>query len=249
MREEVVIVHLSDIHVSSPHFSMKLKENVVEEVNRSKPDLMIITGDLTDNGYRHEYKEAIEFLEQFKVEKRLIIPGNHDSRNAGYMLFEELFGTRYPSIELGPVKFVGVDSTEPDLDDGHVGRLAYKIVEQELSSFNGVRAVALHHHLIPVPGTGRERNIPSDAGDFLKILSDLDVHLVLCGHKHVPWLWNLNGILVINAGTATTLRLKANTPPSFNLLKVSRMQIVAERINSETLERHQVCNVRLEKRS
>lgn len=246
MKEKVVIAHVSDVHVTSQYFSRELEKNVVNEVNRAKPDLLVVTGDLTNEGYLHEYREAQSFLDQFKVERMLVVLGNHDSRNAGYIIFEEIFGTRYPSVEVGPVKVVGVDSTEPDLDDGHVGRLAYRIIENELKDFSGVKVVALHHHLVPVPGTGRERNIPSDSGDFLKLLSDLNVHLVLCGHKHVPWLWRLNGMLIINAGTATTLRLKAHTPPSFNLLTISRRQIVAERVNSETLERQQICSVHIE---
>lgn len=246
MKEKIVIAHISDVHVTSPYFSRELEKNVVSEINRTKPDLLVVTGDLTNDGYLHEYREAKSFLDQFKVERMLVVLGNHDSRNAGYIIFEEIFGTRYPSVEVGPIKVVGVDSTEPDLDDGHVGRLAYRIIESELKDFSGVKAVALHHHLVPVPGTGRERNIPSDSGDFLKLLSDINVHLVLCGHKHVPWLWRLNGMLILNAGTATTLRLKAHTPPSFNLLTISRRQIVAERVSSETLERQQICSVHVE---
>ena len=246
MKEKAVIAHISDIHITSQYFSRELEENVVSEINRAKPDLLVVTGDLTDNGHPHEFSEAKSFLDKFKVERMLVVLGNHDSRNAGYVLFEEIFGSRYPSVEVGPVKVVGVDSTEPDLDDGHIGRLAYQIVKSELGNFSGVRAVALHHHLIPVPGTGRERNIPSDSGDFLKLLSDLNVHLVLCGHKHVPWLWRLNEMFIINAGTATTLRLKAHTPPSFNLLTISRRQIIVERVNSESLERQQICDVNIE---
>lgn len=246
MKEKVVLVHISDIHVTSQYFSGKLGENVVNEVNSLNPDLIVVSGDITDNGHLHEYMAARAFLDRFSAGRILVVPGNHDSRNAGYMLFEEIFGTRYPSAEVGSVKVVGVDSTEPDLDDGHVGRLAYRIVEDELSGFDGVRMVVLHHHLIPIPGTGRERNIPSDSGDFLKLLSDLKVHMVLCGHKHVPWTWKLNEMFIINAGTATTLRLKARMPPSFNIITVTRDSITVERVNSETLEKSVLCTVKLE---
>ncbi len=234
--DEVTIVQISDIHVMTPHFSKELEVNVVEEVNSLSPDLLVVTGDLTDDGLYYQYEEALSLLEKFDVKRKLVVPGNHDSRNAGHMVFEELFGTRYPLQTVGSVRVAGVDSTEPDLDDGHVGRLAYGIVRRSLEGFKGVRAVALHHHLVPVPGTGRERNIPSDAGDFLKLLSDLKVHIVLCGHKHVPWLWRLNGMVILNAGTATTLRLKARIPPSFNVITFNE-KIRVERVNSRTLEK------------
>ena len=44
----------------------------------------------------------------------------------------------------------------------------------------------LHHHLLPVPGTGRERNVVYDAGDAIECLQRAGVNLVLSGHKHVP---------------------------------------------------------------
>jgi 3',5'-cyclic AMP phosphodiesterase CpdA len=57
------------------------------------------------------------------------------------------------------------------LDDGHIGRSTYNFVKKELEEFP-LKMVILHHHLVPVPGTGRERNIPMDAGDFLRLLSE-----------------------------------------------------------------------------
>jgi len=71
-----------------------------------------------------------------------------------------------------------------------------------------------------VPGTGRERNIPVDCGDFLRVICEVGVNIALCGHKHVPWIWRLNDMLILNAGTAMTMRVKARTAPSFNLIEV-----------------------------
>ena len=74
----------------------------------------------------------------------------------------------------------------------------------------------MHHHLVAIPGTGRERNIVLDAGDVLFTLADLDVDLVLSGHKHVPFFWGVNGMLICNSGTAGTRRVRAGSPPSWN---------------------------------
>jgi predicted phosphodiesterase len=59
-----------------------------------------------------------------------------------------------------------------------------------------------------------------DAGDVLELLVRCGVDLVLCGHKHVPWIWNLNGMIIANAGTACTSRVKWNIPQSFNLIEI-----------------------------
>ena len=61
----------------------------------------------------------------------------------------------------------------------------------------------LHHHLVAVPNTGRERNTVSDAGDVLALLSASKVDLVLSGHKHVPHVWSVDGVMVVTSGTAT----------------------------------------------
>ncbi|WP_338248466.1 metallophosphoesterase family protein [Pyrodictium abyssi] len=231
-----VIVHLSDLHVGAGVFSPKLAENVIGYVNRVEPDIVVVTGDITDYGFVHEYEKAIDLLARINTAELLVVPGNHDSRNMGYVVFEHVFGTRYPFIShRGRVCIQGVDSSEPDLDDGHIGRLAYRIVEQNLEKCNGLKIVALHHHLVPVPGTGRERNIPVDAGDFLDLLLRLGVNIVLSGHKHVPWVWELNGMLILHAGTATTIKLKAGTSPSFNVIRLDSSGVEVTRVDSATL--------------
>jgi len=223
---EVKILHLSDLHFGSPLHSEKLEANILSYTEKVKPDAIVITGDLTEDGYPHEYEAAVKFIDKLKTELKLIVPGNHDARNMGYALFEEIFKNRYPTLEVGPIKIQGVDSSEPDLDDGRIGRLAYEIVKSSLKDYGGIRAVALHHHLIPIPGTGRERNIPVDTGDFLHLLDELDIHIVFSGHKHVPWIWVLNDIVILNAGTSTSLRVKARTPPSMNLVKIDSKGLV-----------------------
>ena len=61
-----------------------------------------------------------------------MIPGNHDSRNVGYVHFEELFGERNSVLRKGGVTVVAVDSTEPDLDHGQIGRGRYAWIEQRV---------------------------------------------------------------------------------------------------------------------
>jgi 3',5'-cyclic AMP phosphodiesterase CpdA len=83
-----------------------------------------------------------------------------------------------------------------------------------------VKIFMLHHHLLPIPGTGRERNIVNDAGDVLEVLVDCGVDLVLSGHKHVPYAWRLENMYVVNAGTVATLRLRGDTKPCYNVVEV-----------------------------
>ena len=72
-----------------------------------------------------------------------------------------------------------------------------------------------------MPGTGRERNTVWDSGDVLALLDQLGVDLVLSGHKHVPHVWLLNGMLLVNSGTVSSYRLRGYTRPSYNVIEIT----------------------------
>jgi 3',5'-cyclic AMP phosphodiesterase CpdA len=115
---------------------------------------------------------------------------------------------------------VGVDSTEPDLDYGTIGRSRYGWLEEQFAVPARFRIFMLHHHLLPIPGTGRERNMVYDAGDTLEVLQRCNVNLVLSGHKHVPHAWHFENMFVVNAGTVCTLRLRGDTRPCYNIVTI-----------------------------
>ena len=224
------IAHLSDLHLGSQYFVPNLLDRALVEVNDLKPDIVIITGDLTAMGYRQEFRAAREYLDRLDCPDVLVVPGNHDSRNVGYAHFERLFATREPVIRKNGVTVVGVDSTEPDLDYGRIGRHRYPWIKESFGEEpENFKIFALHHHLLPIPGTGRERNIVNDAGDVLEVLVESGVELVLSGHKHVPYSWRLEDMFVVNAGTVATLRLRGDTKPCYNLVKIEGDRVVITR--------------------
>ena len=212
------IAHISDLHITGSDFVKEWAENLLELLQEINPEIILITGDLTDEGYSYEYEIAKDFLSQLGGKVQIVVPGNHDARNEGYIVFEHFFGTRFPYYEDENFQILGIDSTEPDIDDGHIGRENYPLIQNKLKAPEKLKILLLHHHLIPIPGTGRERNIPVDAGDVLKICVEAGINFVLSGHKHLPWIWRLENTYFITAGTPTTLRLKGFSCPSFNLL-------------------------------
>ena len=197
-----------------------LLERALAEINELEPDIVVCSGDLTTFGFKQEYAQAKSYLERIECESLVVIPGNHDSRNVGYLHFEELFGERYSVVREGGVTVVAVDSTEPDLDHGQIGRGRYRWIEEQFATPAELRIFVLHHHLLPVPGTGRERNIVYDAGDVIECLQRAGVNLVLSGHKHVPYAWRLEDLFVINTGTVSSLRLRGNTRPCYNVVEI-----------------------------
>jgi len=216
----VIIAQISDLHCGSQYHIPSLATRVVDEVNELAPDALIVTGDLADMGFRQEFKVAQRLIARMEVKNVMVLPGNHDARNVGEMHFEEFFGPRSRELVFQGIHVLGLDSSEPDLDNGRVGRHQYTWIEERFSDPSEFKIVALHHHLLPVPGTGRERNIVYDAGDVLRVLAGSGCDLVLCGHKHVPHVWRLEELVIVNAGTACTHRLRGITRPSYNIIEV-----------------------------
>jgi len=223
------IAHLSDIHCGSPHFQPELLERAIEEINDLRPDLTIVSGDLTTDGFKAEYELAREYLNQIDSDDLIVVPGNHDSRNVGYVHFEDLFGSRTRTVHRRGVSIVALDSSEPDLDYGQIGRNRYGYIEEAFSQPADLRLFVIHHHLLPVPGTGRERNIVYDAGDLLEVLVRSSVNLVLCGHKHVPYAWKLEDMYVVSAGTVSSLRLRGHTRPCYNIVEIEPERVFVYR--------------------
>ena len=218
------IAQISDLHVGSLNFKEDLLINAIDDVNNIHPDVTIITGDITENGYYLEYEKALTFLDDIKS-PILVVPGNHDARHVGDECFEELIKNRYGILKdkKHGLKVIGLDSSEPDLDYGRVGRTQQAWMEKQLKyadEENLYKIIALHHHIIPVPKTGRERNVLSDAGDILQSLMNGKADLVLSGHKHMPHVWMMEDTTFITAGTVSSLRLRGKQQSSFNTIDI-----------------------------
>ena len=241
-RDSFVIAQLSDMHCGSQYFDPELMQAAVSEVIALGPDLVLIGGDLTQEGYANEFRAAQRHLEPITESglPTVIIPGNHDAKNVGYLHFRDTFGPgdvegkgdRVLQLETelaphmqGSVTMVALDSTKPDLAEGEIGRERYSWIRRQFEPATGLKVLALHHHLVPVPGTGRERNTVWDAGDVLALLPELGVHMVLSGHKHVPFVWLLNGVLVVNSGTVSSYRLRGYVRPSYNVIEIDDLRI------------------------
>lgn len=239
------IIHLSDIHFGEKTFSKDLIYKVLSQLRKEKPDLIIVSGDITQNGYKYEYEMMKKFIERLiYIAKTFVVPGNHDARNVGLIHFEKLIGPR-KFVHLDndhKVVIIGLDSSEPDINDGQIGFDQLMWLNEELSKVSNeyCKMVVFHHHLLPIPNTGRERNILLDSGDLIQILLDDEVDIVLNGHKHVPNVWMLEKMIVINAGTATTLKLRGETLPSYNELLIYDDKIIVNLIHTENNEKIKV---------
>ncbi len=214
------IAHISDIHCNyGTDFNEKIFDRATKMVNKLDADVVFISGDLTTDGLLSEYELAQKKLKEI-TGKLIIVPGNHDERNLGFKLFPEFFGETDFIHSLKDINFVGLASSEPDKDDGRLGRGRHKLIEQGIKKNDKMTIIGFHHHVIPVPNSGRETNIIEDAGETLEIILKNEVPLVLMGHRHVPFAVKIHKTLLVNAGTFSCNRTRAHFGNTFNIVDV-----------------------------
>jgi Icc protein len=250
------IIQISDLHIGGL-FKQDAFDILVEEINNDlKPDVLIVSGDLTDDGLVFQFEKARDELSKLKCDNLIIFPGNHDYRHTGYLLFKEYFPIAKPDSakvyeykdnnsdnkNLQRVIVTTIDTARPDRDEGEVGHVQNLWLNKTLKKYdknkiqnsndnNNVKRnnknnqikkiVAMHHHLIAIPDTGYTNVVGiSDAGDILRTCLENDVDLVICGHKHRPWLWNLGSMKIAYAGTACSWRYRGVFKDTYNIIDI-----------------------------
>jgi Icc protein len=248
-------IQISDLHIGGL-FKQDAFDTLVDEINNDlKPDVLIVSGDLTDDGLVFQFEKARDELKKLKCDNLIIFPGNHDYRHTGYLLFKEYFPIAKPdSAKVYEYKdnnsnknrqtviVTTIDTARPDRDEGEVGHVQNLWLNKTLKKYdknkmqnsndnNNVKGnnennqikkiVAMHHHLIAIPDTGYTNVVGiSDAGDILRTCLENEVDLVICGHKHRPWLWNLGTMKIAYAGTACSWRYRGVFKDTYNIIDI-----------------------------
>jgi 3',5'-cyclic-AMP phosphodiesterase len=235
------IVQISDLHVGGL-FKQAAFDTLVAELNTElRPDVLIISGDLTDDGLVFQFEKAQKELQRFDCPNLVIIPGNHDYRHTGFLLFKKFFpafSKRVQQFDQGRVVIVTANTARPDKDEGQIGHRQILWLENTVSKFGDstgdskaqkVKIVCMHHHLIAIPDTGYTDVVGiSDAGDALRACLESGVDIVICGHKHRPWMWNLGRLLILYAGTACSWRYRGIFHDTYNIIDIEDGKVQAD---------------------
>jgi len=238
----IKIAHISDTHITSGEaYKGYAYDLIANEINTLDYNLVIHTGDVTNEGLREEYERASYELK--KIQKPLIVlPGNHDARNVGYELFQKYIGALNGVYERKDLVIIWTDSTIPDLNDGRIGGYKFHWLKEKLEEYSHkkFKIVASHHHLVPLPDTGRERNVLFNAGDVLELLLKHEVNLYLCGHKHVPNIYSVEGLVVANSGCTSCRKTRKGDVNSYNMIKIKdngKISVTIKRVTGDTHKR------------
>ena len=239
------IVHLSDIHFGRVH--LNVVEPLVRSVNEIKPDLVAISGDLTQRARTYQFREARAFLE-ILPQPQIVVPGNHDVPL--HNLFTRFFRPltkyrRYITDDLQPfyaddeIAVVGVNTARSlTFKGGRVNQTQVERVREKLCPLaDEITKAVVTHHPFDLPEGHTEGDLVGRSRMAMNILANCGADLFLAGHLHVSHTgqtakrYNIKGhsALVVSAGTATSSRGRGEAN-SFNVLRVNHPHIVVERL-------------------
>jgi 3',5'-cyclic AMP phosphodiesterase CpdA len=124
-------------------------------------------------------------------------------------------------MTVGKTLFLAVGTARPDRDEGEVGHRQNLWIEETLERHKEkTKVIVMHHHLVQVPDTGVDRITILDAGDVLKSLLAAKPNIVLCGHRHRPWMWRINNMVIGHAGTASSERTRGFFANTYNVVEI-----------------------------
>jgi 3',5'-cyclic AMP phosphodiesterase CpdA len=239
-----VIVHLSDIHFG--RLNPATVQPLSAAIARVAPDLLAVSGDLTQRARRSEFAAARQFLEALPF-TRLVVPGNHDVPL--YNVFTRFFAplSRYRraiTSELSPVyrdeeMIVAGVNTARSLTWGE-GRINLGQVDAIVAQLAGGQPdlirIVVTHHPFDLPEGVAEARLLGRAAMAMEKLSAAGADLFLAGHLHVSHTGHTatrykiagHSALVVQAGTVSTR--SRGEEPSFNVLRIERPRISVERV-------------------
>jgi 3',5'-cyclic AMP phosphodiesterase CpdA len=238
------LVHLSDLHFG--RVDPRIVPPLVHTIRDIAPDLVAVSGDLTQRARRNQFAQARAFLEQLPF-PQIIVPGNHDIPlfNLAARFLSPLTGyRRYITADLAPVfdddeiVVVGLNSARSVMFSGG-GRLNEMQVQQAAARLaaaaSDVIKIVVTHHPFELPAGRAEEHLIGRSDMAMAQLANAGADLFLAGHLHVSHVartaerYKISGhsALVVQAGTMSTR--ERGEPNSFNVVRVARPHMTVDR--------------------
>ena len=219
------IVHCSDLHFgkTDPSVVERLKTKILEV----KPDVVIVSGDLTQRARMHEFAQARAFLMQLGV-PRVVIPGNHDV--ALYNLYSRLFTPfkhyqnwvsehTHGSYEDGQISIAAINTARSwTFNSGHLkGEALDRVGKQWANLKPDVLRILVSHHPLDLESLKRKFAWGQDSHVAAHRAWLCKPDVLCSGHLHGTAAYIQKGCVQIAAGTATSTRLRKEAN-SFNVI-------------------------------
>jgi 3',5'-cyclic AMP phosphodiesterase CpdA len=232
------LIHLSDLHFGA-HDPMLVRA-VARKIDETDPDLVVISGDLTQRARTEQFQEACRFLETLRDAGHdvLAVPGNHDVPL--YDVLRRFLSslTRYrryiddtlcPLQEIPGAAVLGINTARSlTFKDGRISEEQLTFIRGtfERTDPDAMRILVTHHPLFALPvGEGVARAV-GRSELALDAIAEAGVDMLLAGHHHEASIHSARDLvtragpaLVIQAGTATSTRVREGAQ-SFNRIHI-----------------------------
>jgi 3',5'-cyclic AMP phosphodiesterase CpdA len=239
------IAHLSDLHFGAA--VPGIVAALVERVADLDPDVIAVSGDLTQRARRGQFRRARAFLGALPG-THVVVPGNHDVPlyNVLARFVDPLGGfrrhitaVRYPCFRDDEIAVVGANTTRSfTIKDGGLRRGDVHELTALLGDRDGesVRIVVCHHPFDRPTGRSGRWTLPAPDFDAVDALVARGVDVFLTGHLHLNYVGHTavryrargRSAIVVEAGTATSHRGRGEAN-SFNLLRIDGGRVAVER--------------------
>jgi 3',5'-cyclic AMP phosphodiesterase CpdA len=238
------LVHLSDLHFG--RINEGLIQPLVETITQVQPDLIAVSGDLTQRARVSQFEAAQAFLRSLPL-PQIVVPGNHDIPL--YNVYARFLRglrryRRYVTEDLEPyyadqeVAVLGLNTARAfALKGGRVNLGQISRISGRLRPLDrDVVKIIVTHHPFDLPERYPNRVLVGRAHMALKQLAACGIDLFLAGHLHVSHVgpatlrFKIEGrsALFIQAGTATSTRGRGEAN-AFNVIYIDAPDIAVER--------------------
>lgn len=246
------IVHLSDIHFGRVDYAVV--DKAVEKINDLAPDLVVVSGDLTQRARSREFIEARKFLDQLP-KPQIVVPGNHDVPlyNAFSRFARPLDKFRkFITADLLPTYIdeelivVGLNTARSFVvKGGRINEIQIAHIQETMCAVSDdVLKIVVTHHPFDLPEGFDKADIVGRAQKAMPRIANCGADVFLAGHLHVSHivstakryrLENGRSALVIQAGTATSVRARGEAH-SFNLLEFDNPILGVHRLECSSIK-------------
>lgn len=238
------LVHLSDLHFGAVDDA--LLEPLRALVHRIAPDVVVVSGDLTQRAKSEQFEAARAWLDTLPG-PQIIVPGNHDI--SLYNVFRRFLQPltrykRYITDDLDPIyvdseiAVLGVNTARSlTFKDGRVNEEQVEGIRAQLGGLDSnITRIIVTHHPFDLPMSADDDDLVDRAPMAMRAFADCGVDLLLSGHMHTSvarstaerYQFGEYAALVIQAGTATSTRGRGETN-SFNVVKVETDRVEVQR--------------------